>query len=265
MPGARCRPVSAALEAVLARLPLTGRQQARDRARIVPICREFSSEPIMEPRSSRAKAPCPSPTAVGSHGRRAATTTACPSSTCTAPSARRCAGRPRSTSSSPSSASATWRSAGRASGARTRAPGRRIADFPADVEHLADRLGLGRFAVVGVSAGGPYAHRLRPGPARPRDGDGRGQLALAALRAPRRALDARAHPPGTARARTPARPRRPQRRARHAAARAPPAGARPPRDARRHARRPPAAGRRRDGRRPRSSRSSRPRPAACRA
>jgi pimeloyl-ACP methyl ester carboxylesterase len=36
-------------------------------------------------------------------------------------------------------------------------PGRRIADFPKDVEHLADRLGLGRFAVVGVSAGGPYA------------------------------------------------------------------------------------------------------------
>jgi pimeloyl-ACP methyl ester carboxylesterase len=36
-------------------------------------------------------------------------------------------------------------------------PGRRIADFAADVEHLADHLGLGRFAVVGVSAGGPYA------------------------------------------------------------------------------------------------------------
>jgi pimeloyl-ACP methyl ester carboxylesterase len=36
-------------------------------------------------------------------------------------------------------------------------PGRRIADFPADVERVADRLGLGRFAVVGVSAGGPYA------------------------------------------------------------------------------------------------------------
>ena len=36
-------------------------------------------------------------------------------------------------------------------------PGRRIADFPDDVEHLADHLGLGRFAVVGVSAGGPYA------------------------------------------------------------------------------------------------------------
>jgi pimeloyl-ACP methyl ester carboxylesterase len=36
-------------------------------------------------------------------------------------------------------------------------PGRRIADFPADLECLADRLGLGRFAVVGVSAGGPYA------------------------------------------------------------------------------------------------------------
>ena len=36
-------------------------------------------------------------------------------------------------------------------------PGRRIADFPADVEHLADHLGLDRFVVVGVSAGGPYA------------------------------------------------------------------------------------------------------------
>jgi pimeloyl-ACP methyl ester carboxylesterase len=36
-------------------------------------------------------------------------------------------------------------------------PGRRIADFPADVERLADHLGLDRFAVVGVSAGGPYA------------------------------------------------------------------------------------------------------------
>jgi pimeloyl-ACP methyl ester carboxylesterase len=36
-------------------------------------------------------------------------------------------------------------------------PGRRIADFPADLEHLADRLGLERFTMVGVSAGGPYA------------------------------------------------------------------------------------------------------------
>jgi pimeloyl-ACP methyl ester carboxylesterase len=36
-------------------------------------------------------------------------------------------------------------------------PGRRIADFPDDVEHLADRLALERFAIVGVSAGGPYA------------------------------------------------------------------------------------------------------------
>jgi pimeloyl-ACP methyl ester carboxylesterase len=36
-------------------------------------------------------------------------------------------------------------------------PGRRITDFPADVERVADRLGLGRFAIVGVSAGGPYA------------------------------------------------------------------------------------------------------------
>jgi pimeloyl-ACP methyl ester carboxylesterase len=36
-------------------------------------------------------------------------------------------------------------------------PGRRITDFPDDVEHLADRLALERFAIVGVSAGGPYA------------------------------------------------------------------------------------------------------------
>lgn len=36
-------------------------------------------------------------------------------------------------------------------------PGRRIADFPADLEHLADALGLDRFAIIGVSAGGPYA------------------------------------------------------------------------------------------------------------
>ena len=36
-------------------------------------------------------------------------------------------------------------------------PGRRIADFAADLECLADELGLDRFAVVGVSAGGPYA------------------------------------------------------------------------------------------------------------
>jgi pimeloyl-ACP methyl ester carboxylesterase len=36
-------------------------------------------------------------------------------------------------------------------------PGRSIADFPSDVDRLADHLGLGRFAVVGVSAGGPYA------------------------------------------------------------------------------------------------------------
>jgi pimeloyl-ACP methyl ester carboxylesterase len=36
-------------------------------------------------------------------------------------------------------------------------PGRRITDFPADVERLVDRLRIGRFAIVGVSAGGPYA------------------------------------------------------------------------------------------------------------
>jgi pimeloyl-ACP methyl ester carboxylesterase len=36
-------------------------------------------------------------------------------------------------------------------------PGRRILDWPADVEHLADALGLERFAVAGGSGGGPYA------------------------------------------------------------------------------------------------------------
>lgn len=43
-------------------------------------------------------------------------------------------------------------------------PGRTVPDFADDVRELADALGLGRFAVVGVSAGGPYAlaiaHRL---------------------------------------------------------------------------------------------------------
>jgi len=36
-------------------------------------------------------------------------------------------------------------------------PGRTIVDFAHDVEQLADALALERFAVVGVSAGGPYA------------------------------------------------------------------------------------------------------------
>lgn len=36
-------------------------------------------------------------------------------------------------------------------------PGRKVVDLAADVESLADRLGLGRFGVVGVSAGAPYA------------------------------------------------------------------------------------------------------------
>jgi pimeloyl-ACP methyl ester carboxylesterase len=42
--------------------------------------------------------------------------------------------------------------------------GRTLLHFPSDLERLADALGLERFAVVGVSAGGPYAvacaHRL---------------------------------------------------------------------------------------------------------
>jgi pimeloyl-ACP methyl ester carboxylesterase len=36
-------------------------------------------------------------------------------------------------------------------------PGRTVADFARDIEQLADALGLRRFAVVGVSAGAPYA------------------------------------------------------------------------------------------------------------
>ena len=36
-------------------------------------------------------------------------------------------------------------------------PGRRLLDWPGDVRALADELGLGRFAVVGWSGGGPYA------------------------------------------------------------------------------------------------------------
>lgn len=42
-------------------------------------------------------------------------------------------------------------------GASDHLPGRRLADWPADVEHLADHLGLDRFAVLGLSGGGPYA------------------------------------------------------------------------------------------------------------
>lgn len=42
-------------------------------------------------------------------------------------------------------------------GGSDRAPRRLVRDFATDLEQLADRLGLGRFAVVGVSAGGPYA------------------------------------------------------------------------------------------------------------
>ena len=42
-------------------------------------------------------------------------------------------------------------------GLSTYQPGRRLLDWPADVEALADALGLGRFAVMGWSAGGAYA------------------------------------------------------------------------------------------------------------
>jgi pimeloyl-ACP methyl ester carboxylesterase len=36
-------------------------------------------------------------------------------------------------------------------------PGRRLLDFARDIEFLADELGLGRFAIAGVSGGAPYA------------------------------------------------------------------------------------------------------------
>ena len=42
-------------------------------------------------------------------------------------------------------------------GGSDRAPGRTMLAFAADVEQVADALALERFAVVGVSAGGPYA------------------------------------------------------------------------------------------------------------
>lgn len=42
-------------------------------------------------------------------------------------------------------------------GLSTGAPGRRLLDWPRDVEQLADRLGIERFSVLGWSGGGPYA------------------------------------------------------------------------------------------------------------
>ena len=42
-------------------------------------------------------------------------------------------------------------------GLSTYQPERRLTDWPADVERLIEALGIGRFAVMGWSAGGPYA------------------------------------------------------------------------------------------------------------
>jgi len=42
-------------------------------------------------------------------------------------------------------------------GLSTYQKGRRLTDWPADVERLTEALGIGRFAVMGWSAGGPYA------------------------------------------------------------------------------------------------------------
>jgi pimeloyl-ACP methyl ester carboxylesterase len=41
-------------------------------------------------------------------------------------------------------------------GVSTPQPDRRIADWPADVAHVADALGIGSFAVAGMSGAGPY-------------------------------------------------------------------------------------------------------------
>ena len=54
-------------------------------------------------------------------------------------------------------ASGSSRPTGRGSGLSTRRPGRAIADWPDDVRELADALGIERFAVIGISGGGPYA------------------------------------------------------------------------------------------------------------
>ena len=43
-------------------------------------------------------------------------------------------------------------------GGSTFQPGRRLLDWPEDVESFADSLGLDRFACTGVSGGGPYVH-----------------------------------------------------------------------------------------------------------
>ena len=42
-------------------------------------------------------------------------------------------------------------------GTSDKCPGRTVLDFAQDIQELSDALGLSRFAVVGVSAGGPYA------------------------------------------------------------------------------------------------------------
>ena len=55
-------------------------------------------------------------------------------------------------------------------GLSTYQPGRRLVDWPADVAHLTEALGIERFAVMGWSAGGPYAAVCAARIGRPGDG-----------------------------------------------------------------------------------------------
>ena len=164
--------------------------------------------------------------------------------TTAARSARPCVARP---SSPRRSASTTSRSADRASGARTRARAGASPTSPPTSTTSPTTSGWG--ASPSWACGGrALRDRVRSRAARAGDRHRRGQLALAAVRAARRPMDAGAPAHRPARAGAPPRPGRALRRARHEAARTPPAGARAPGDARRHAGRPPAARRCRDGR-----------------
>ena len=78
------------------------------------------------------------------------------SSRCTArPAAGSHAGR--TLASTPVTDCAASPSTGRATASRPGSPGRTVADIVADIEVIADELGVERFAVTGGSGGGPHA------------------------------------------------------------------------------------------------------------